>query len=36
MLAKVDFKRILNNKEQAMINFIYVKEGLVGGTKIIT
>jgi hypothetical protein len=28
----VDFKRILNNEEQAVIN----QEGLVGGTKIIT
>jgi translation initiation factor IF-1 len=30
--AKVDFKRILNNEEQAVIN----QEGLVSGTKIIT
>jgi hypothetical protein len=30
---KVDFKRILNNEEQAVINLIHVQEGLVGGTK---
>jgi hypothetical protein len=30
--AKVDFKRICNNKEQAFINLIHVQEGLVGGT----
>jgi len=34
--AKVDFKRILNNEEQAVINLIHVQEGLVGGTKTIT
>jgi len=34
--AKVGFKRILNNKKQAVINLIHVQEGLVGGTKIIT
>jgi len=34
--AKVDFKRIFNNKEQALINLIHVQEGLVGGTKTIT
>jgi hypothetical protein len=34
--VKVDFKRILNNKEQAVINLIHVQEGLVGGTKTIT
>jgi hypothetical protein len=34
--AKVDFKRILNNEEQAVINLIYFQEGLVGGTKTIT
>jgi hypothetical protein len=34
--AKVNFKRICNNKEQALINLIHVQEGLVGGTKIIT
>ena len=33
--AKVDFKRILNNEEQAMINLIHVQERLVGGTKTI-
>jgi hypothetical protein len=32
----VDFNRILNNKEQAMINLIHVPEGLVGGTITIT
>jgi hypothetical protein len=32
----VDFKRILNNEEQAVINLIHVQEGLVGGTKTIT
>jgi hypothetical protein len=34
--AKVDFKRILNNKEQAVINPIHVQEGLANGTKTIT
>jgi hypothetical protein len=34
--AKVDFKKIFNNKEQALINLIHVQEGLVGRTKIIT
>jgi len=34
--AKVNFKRICNNKEQALINLIHVQEGLVGGTKTIT
>ena len=34
--AKVDFKRICNNKEQALINLIHIQEGLVGGTKTIT
>ena len=34
--AKVDFKRILNNEEQAVINLIHVQDGLVGGTKTIT
>jgi len=34
--AKVDFKRIGNNKEQALINLIHVQEGFVGGTKTIT
>jgi hypothetical protein len=32
----VDFKRICNNKEQALNNLIHVQEGLVGRTKIIT
>jgi len=27
--AKVDFKRIFNNKKQALINLIHVQEGLV-------
>jgi hypothetical protein len=30
------FKRICNNKEQALINLIHVQEGLIGGTKTIT
>jgi hypothetical protein len=34
--AKVDFKRICNNKEQALIKLIHVQEGLVSGTKTIT
>jgi len=34
--VKVDFKRICNNKEQALINLTHVQEGLVGGTKTIT
>jgi hypothetical protein len=34
--AKVDFKRILNNKKQVMINLIHVQERLIGGTKTIT
>ena len=34
--AKVDFKGILNNEEQSMINHIHFQEGLVGGTKTIT
>ena len=34
--AKVDFKRICNNKEKALINLIHIQEGLVGGTKTIT
>jgi hypothetical protein len=32
----VDFKRILNNEEQAVINLIHVQEGLANGTKTIT
>jgi hypothetical protein len=32
----VEFKRILNNDEQAVINLIHVQEGLIGGTKTIT
>ena len=34
--AKIDFKRICNNKRQALINLIHVQERLVGGTKTIT
>ena len=34
--VKMDFKRICNNKEQALINLIQVQKGLVGGTKTIT
>ena len=34
--AKVDFKRICNNKEQALINLIHVQQRVVGGTKTIT
>jgi hypothetical protein len=34
--VKVDFKRVINNKEQALINLVHVQEGLVGGTKAIT
>ena len=34
--AKVDFKRILSNEKQSMINLIHVQEGPVGGTKTIT
>jgi len=30
--AKVDFKRILNNKKEAIINLIHVQKGLIGGT----
>ena len=33
--TKVDFKRICNNKEQALIKLIHVQEGL-GGTKTMT
>jgi hypothetical protein len=36
MWAKVDFKRILNNDEKAVINLNHVQEGLVGVTKTIT
>ena len=34
--AKVDFKRVTNNKEQALINLIHFQEYLVSGTKAIT
>ena len=33
---KVDFKIVINNEDQALINLIHVQEGLVGGTKAIT
>jgi hypothetical protein len=32
----MNFKRIFNNKEQALINLIHVQEGLLSGTKSIT
>jgi hypothetical protein len=31
----VNFKRVKNNEEQALINLIHVQEWLVGGTKAI-
>jgi len=34
--SKVDFKRICNNNEQALINLSHIQEGLFGGTKTIT
>jgi hypothetical protein len=34
--AKVDFKRVINNEEQAFINLIHFQEELVGGTNAIT
>jgi len=34
--SSVDFKRILNNEEQAVINLIHVQKELVGGIKTIT
>jgi hypothetical protein len=34
--AKLDFKKICNNKEQVLINLIHIQEGLVSGTKTIT
>jgi hypothetical protein len=34
--AKVDFKRVINNEEQALINLNNFQEELVGGTKAIT
>jgi hypothetical protein len=30
-MVKVDFKNIINNKEQALINLINVQEELIGG-----
>jgi hypothetical protein len=33
MWAKLDFKRILNNKVQVVINPIHVQEGLIGGNQ---
>jgi len=32
----MNFKRIFNNKEQALINLIHVQEGLLSGTRSIT
>jgi hypothetical protein len=32
----MDFKRILNNEEQAVINLIHAQKELVGGIKTIT
>jgi hypothetical protein len=34
--VKVDFKKILNNKEQALINLIHVQEEFVNGHSNIT
>ena len=34
--VKVDSKKILNNKEQTLINLINVQEGLIGGHSNIT
>jgi len=34
--AKIDFRRILNNEEQVVINLIHVQKRLVGRTKTIT
>jgi hypothetical protein len=34
-LVKVNFKRVINNEEQALINLIHVQEWFVGGTKAI-
>jgi len=31
MGATVDFKKILNNKEQALLNLVHIQEGFVGG-----
>jgi hypothetical protein len=30
-MVKVDFKNIINNKDQALINLINVQEELIGG-----
>jgi hypothetical protein len=30
--VKVDFKRVMNNKEKALINLIHIQERLIGGT----
>jgi hypothetical protein len=35
-LAKVYFKKVINNEKQALINLVHVQEGLVGGTTTIT
>jgi hypothetical protein len=34
--VKIDFKKILNNKEQALINIIHVKKEFVNGHSNIT
>jgi hypothetical protein len=34
--ARVNFKKILNNKKQALINLIHVQEGFAGGHSDIT
>jgi hypothetical protein len=34
-LVKVNFKRITNNEEQALINLIHVQEWFIGGTNAI-
>jgi len=33
---KVDFKKILNNKEQAFISLIHIQEGIISGHSNIT
>jgi len=33
---KVDFKKILNNKEQALISLIHIQEGIISGHSNIT
>jgi len=34
--VKVDFKKILNNEEQALISLIHIQEGIVSGHSNIT